>query len=131
MSLDIDLMLPEEAQAKVRQRMDSRDYWILLVPMGCDSSLSDIEKEFYSGKKSSPDFELILGPLNIACAHKRWMTQEQLFHLLKTKHKVTQPIAEKPDADILVLAFQMSSQEQFAVLGWFAQWLKQPAGGGK
>ena len=72
----VSLLDEEGIREKLRQRINSRDWWVIF-PMTRIDVLEDIERSFYSGK-ANVDFEILMGPnlpgFAIALAKKSHMS---------------------------------------------------------
>lgn len=121
-------MLTVGAEVKIllREKIDSREWWILMPEPNCSYLVVEIEEQFYSGEASA-DFAAVLGVsqyglVSVYAAHKRRMTAQSLINLIGTRSPLPISVGQLERHDIIFLAGWAQSQiliaQLAAILGY-------------
>jgi hypothetical protein len=110
----------DEVKKLLREKIESREWWILIPETDCHYLVVEAEERFYNGKASA-DFAAVLGMsefgiFSIYAAHKRRMSAQDLLTLIGTRSQLPVSLSQLEKHDIIFLAGWAQSQVLLAQL---------------
>lgn len=125
------LLDDDQARQRVRQRLDSRQWWIIpLFGERAREFSTDVEKRFYMrGGRSTAAFEVMVGPYPVAFARKDKLPAERLAVYMADNWGADADVlrkAFKTGQDVLMTMPHRDSQEAAEVVAttlMFQQWV--------
>lgn len=100
--MTIKLSTEDEARATIKARIDSRQWWVFIVPPAFVHYLELIEDRFYAGERNRFfDVALLPGGLAVAMADKRFMSAPALAAVTAESGGLTLPAEAFEERDII------------------------------
>jgi hypothetical protein len=125
----VQLHDPESSRELIRERLISKQWWVLLFPGNIPSFLPTLEERFYNGKRNK-DFDILVGALthtgvnSVVMALKRWASPQKLASFFQ---EAGCPITLESLTQRDILAFA-GSEADVSAINFIFDWLRTRPG---